>query len=95
MSLPAPVRASHSRILALLDELPPESLPVVEQFAQFLREQARLGQPVATVPAQKELPLYRYPTVPLPASALDGLIGIMPPVGGDALADTEALYDGV
>jgi hypothetical protein len=36
---------------------------------------------------------YCYPTVPLPASALDSLVDIMPPVGGDALSDTEALYN--
>jgi len=38
---------------------------------------------------------YLYPTVPLPPSSLDGLVGIMPRVGGDALADTESLYDEV
>ena len=37
---------------------------------------------------------YRYPTVPVPASSLGKFIDLMPPVGGDALADTEALYDG-
>ncbi len=34
-----------------------------------------------------------YPTRPLPANTLDGLKGILS-IGGDALADSEALYDG-
>jgi len=38
---------------------------------------------------------YRYPTVSVPLSSLDGLIGIMPGIKGDALADTEALLDEV
>lgn len=50
---------------------------------------------MVVVTEQEERPPYLYPTVLLPPSALDGLIGIMPPVGGDALADTEALYDEV
>ena len=83
------------RILPLLEELPPESLAVVERFVAFLHEQARQGQAVAVVPKVEARPPYRYPTIPLPASVLTGLIGIMPPVDGDALADTEALYDEV
>jgi hypothetical protein len=39
--------------------------------------------------------VYRYPTVPVPASALDNLIGLLPGVEGDALADTEGVYDNV
>lgn len=87
-----PERTMQSRILALLKDLPPESLTLVERFVQFLREQARRGQPVGV---RDERVPYAYPTVPVPASSLDGLVGIMPPVGGDALADTEALYDEV
>ncbi|HHH42405.1 MAG TPA: hypothetical protein ENK56_10440 [Chloroflexi bacterium] len=91
-------RTSYERLLSLLDELPPASVVVVERFVEFLHEQARRGQPVVTAPEQEqqeEKPPYLYPTVPVPASSLDGLVGIMPPVGGDALADTEALYDEV
>ena len=90
-----PARLTRDHILSLLDDLPPESLAVVEQFVRFLREQTRQGRPVVSVSEEKDRPSYRYPTVPLPVSALDGLVGIMPPVGGDALADTEALYDEV
>ena len=88
-------RATRNRIIALLEDLPPESLALVERFIQFLRDQARRGQPVGSVPVRDKRPPYVYPTVPLSASVLDGLIGIMPPVEGDALADTEALYDEV
>lgn len=86
---------AKGRIFSLLNDLPPENLTIIERFVQFLREQARRDQPIAAVFEQKERPPYLYPTVPLPASVLDGLIGIMPPVEGDALADTEALYDEV
>jgi hypothetical protein len=90
-----PARMTRDHILSLLDDLPPESLAVVEQFVQFLGEQARHGRLVVSLSEEIGGPSYRYPTIPLPVSALDGLIGIMPPVGGDALADTEALYDEV
>ena len=88
-------REVEKRILSLLAELPPESLVVVERFIEFLREQAQRGETVTTVSGRGERPPYRYPTVPVPASSLSKLIGIMPPVDGDALADTEALYDEV
>jgi hypothetical protein len=42
-----------------------------------------------------EPPVYCYPTVSVPLSSLDGLIGIMPGIKGDALVDTEALNDEV
>ena len=34
----------NADLTLLLTELPPESVLVLEQFARFLREQARLGQ---------------------------------------------------
>ena len=87
-------RTAQSHILALLNDLPPESLTVVEQFVQFLREQARRGQPVVSV--REERPPYHYPTVPVPASSLDGWLDLVSEgYEGDALADTEALYDEV
>jgi len=89
------VRATQGRILALLGDLPPESLTLVERFVQFLRDQARRGAPVVSAPVREGRPPYIYPTVPLPASALDDPVGVMPPVEGDAWADTEALSDGV
>jgi len=84
----------HNRILAVLEKLPPESLVVVEQFVRFVQEQAQKGQVVETVVQPRGAP-YLYPTVPVPAATLLALSGIMPPVDGDALADTEALYEDV
>lgn len=82
------------RLLSLLADLPPESLPVVEQFVCFLREQAQRGQPIVTAGVKEERPPYKYPTVPVPASSLAGWLNLVPEgYEGDALADTEALYD--
>jgi len=39
---------------------------------------------------------YRYPTVPMPVSSLDVWMNLLPEgYEGDALADTEALYEEV
>jgi len=95
-SVPGSTRAAQSRILSLLNELPPESLALVERFVQFLREQAQRGQPVVVASEQEERPLYIYPTVPVPPSSLDKWMNLLPEgYEGDALADTEALYDEV
>lgn len=84
----------HSDLSSLLAELPPEGVQLVELFARFLREQTRQGLRIGKSAAQDQV-LYLYPTVHVPISLLDGLIGIMPPVGGNALKDSEALYDGM
>lgn len=81
---------ARQRILTLLQEMPPENLAFIEQFVLFMRQQ---GQPAVAVSEQEGQVPYLHPTVPVPASTLSKLTGIMPPVGGDALADTEALYD--
>jgi len=64
-----------------------------ERYEQLLA-QAQTSPAPATpeVAAAKQTP-HLYPTVSVPVSMSEGLIGIMPAVGGDALADTEALYD--
>ncbi len=54
---------------------------------------AQEGRTVGMRPNAGENAPYLYPTVPVPASVFARLSGIMPPVEGDALADTEALYD--
>jgi hypothetical protein len=80
----------------LLDELPPESLAMVETFVRFIRDQVQRGKPVIVAPDPAELPPFRYPTVPVPASSLDKWMDLLPQgYEGDALADTEALYDEV
>jgi hypothetical protein len=53
----------------------------------------RQGQPIASVADHETRVPFCYPTIPVPAAVLDGLLGMVSPVGGDALADTEALYD--
>ncbi len=95
VELQTPVRVARERILSLLDDLPLESLVVLEQFVQFLYEQAQQGRPVVSEsrePAEK--PPYLYPTISVPASSLDDWVNLLPEgYEGDALADTEALYD--
>ncbi len=88
------VSPTKQTILTLLDKLPPESLATVETFVRFVYDQAQQGQPVVTAPV--ETPRFRYPTVPVPASSLDSWLDLLPEgYDGDALADTEALYDEV
>lgn len=83
---------TRQRLIALLEEMPARDLDIIEKFALFIRQQG--GQSVVAVAERKgEIP-YQYPTVPVPASVFSELAGVMPPVGGDALTDTESLYDG-
>jgi hypothetical protein len=82
---------SKQKTYDLLDDLPPEALDAVEGFVRFLREQIKKAQTTADVVASAR-------TVPLSdrisaAGNLSGLVGLMPPVGGDALAETEAIYE--
>ncbi len=83
---------TRERLLTLLNDLPPEKLAAVEYYARFVHEQARNGY--AVVVEGKNYSSFMYPTVHLPASTFTKLCNLMPPVGGDALADTESLYDG-
>jgi predicted DNA-binding antitoxin AbrB/MazE fold protein len=48
--------------------------------------------PRAAGRATSASPRLRYPTRPQPLASLEALIGAMP-AGGDALKDSEALYD--
>ncbi len=49
--------------------------------------------PLEAEPARRKAkPRLKYPTRRLPAGTLQGLVGIVS-LGGDALADSEALYD--
>ncbi len=90
--------AARDRLRKLLDQLPAESLPVVEAFLRFLNRQAEEQKPVVLTEPQsagEKQHSPRYPdTVTVPISALREVIGILPEgYEGDALADTEALYD--
>ena len=84
-------------IVTLLNDLPTDSLVTVRQFVAFLHQQAHaypgIDQPLGNGKAEK--PRYQYPTVPVPTSKLLELAGILSGYEGDALADTEALYDDV
>jgi hypothetical protein len=81
------------KIYKLLDQLPPESLVVAERFVEFLYEQAQRERPVVTASGE-HAPPYLYPTVAAPPSSLTAWLDLIPGgCGGDALADTEALYD--
>jgi hypothetical protein len=91
----AEAQVVRDHILSLLGDLPLESLNVVNQFVQFLHERARQGQPVVSKSDDEDKsPYFYYPSVGVPAKSLDGLIGLLSEgYEGDALADTEALYD--
>jgi hypothetical protein len=65
--------------------MPAENLPFLEGFLLLMRQH---NQPAATI--------YRYPTVVMPASSLQKWSGLLDEgYEGDALADTESLYDDV
>jgi len=73
-----------------IEMLPEHILPDLARFIEFLRfKTGEVRPPVPTASAP-----YRYPTITLPATTLRELVGIMPSdFEGDALTDTEALYD--
>ncbi len=71
----------RQKLQVLLDELPPADIREVYHFTLFLRKQTEM---------EKEEPQAEFPTVP--AEHLRSLIGLTD-IGGDALHDTEALYE--
>ena len=74
-------------LLRLLAGLPPAKQAEVLDFARFLHQQSASSQPGSGLPARAvDLRL-------APASSLLGLTGLVA-LGGDAVADTETLYDG-
>lgn len=76
----------QDEIIALLSELPFEAKTTVKQFTLFLSEQLR-AKHEARPPAK---------IVTVPASSLVGLTGLLSPgYEGNALEDTEALYDDI
>jgi len=95
MTVSTVAQDTKQKITAWLDELPPQSLTVVKQFVEFVRQKARQQQTLVTV-AEKEAPPYLYPTVAAPASSVEIWAKLLAEgYEGDALADTEALYDEV
>ena len=78
--VPAVYEKGVLRLLEPLD-VPEHTRLTVTVRVSNTREQAPASRPRA-----------RYPTRPQPLSSLEPLIGTMP-AGGDALKDSEALYD--
>lgn len=88
----------------LVDELPDGELVAAARFLEYLRER----RPDLVAPPQRKPREATedaseaarpqgsvYPTVSVPVAAVRELVDTMPDVGGDALQDTEALYDDV
>jgi hypothetical protein len=85
------VKTTQDRILSLLADLPPDGLAAAEQLVTLLHKY--VNTPIAM---QSYDPPYHYPTISLPASSLDAWLNLTETgYPGDALADTEALYDEV
>jgi hypothetical protein len=80
----------RERISTLLEQIPAEDLVFVERYIEFLSQQ----KPPDAVLIQEEKPTYLHPTVPVPAATFINWLNLLPEgYEGDALADTEALYD--
>ena len=63
-------------------------------IAQLKERSARTSSEAATAEPPRPYSVQRYPTVANPASSLNAWVDLIPEgCGGDALADTEALYD--
>jgi len=78
------VDQAKQAIVRTLDDLLPEQVAEVLDFTTFLREQTRSGEsPLRPVRVQLRL---------VPMTSLMALTGLVS-LGGDALSDSEALYD--
>ena len=60
-------------ILRLLDELPPEALPMVETFVRFMQANANTA---VSAPSRQPTP-WLHPSIPVPASSLDQWLGLL------------------
>jgi len=92
MTYPSPtVQKERQKIIALLDDLPADSPPMVETFIRFMQTQ----QPNKP-PEKSEQTPWLYPTVPVPPESLIKWTNLLTSgYESDALLDTEALYDEV
>ena len=88
-----PQNPAQQRILALLNDLPPEGVAVAEQFMRLLHEVAQQGAPLRELRQPAVSHGFAYPVIGLPPSSL---LAWSDPAWtgyeGDALADSEALY---
>lgn len=78
-----PVTTVKPELLRVLDALPPSRQTQVLDFARFLYRQVAVAEP----PVAQDIEVRAVPATTL--LRLTGLVAL----GGDALADTEALYD--
>lgn len=69
-------------VIKVLDELPPEQVAQLLDFALFLKQRSQMQY--------RSLP--KTGAIAVPATHLDGLVGMVA-WGGDALTDTERLYE--
>jgi hypothetical protein len=69
-------------VIKVLDELPPEQVVELLDFALFLKQRSQMPY----------RPFPKPVAIAVPAAHLDGLVGLVA-WGGDALADTERLYE--
>lgn len=81
-------RALQREIAGQMNDLSLDGLLVLREFAASLRQRTLREKSISPT-------LLRHPTVEMPADSLLGLMDLLPPVGGDALADSESLYDQV
>ena len=83
--IPPSVTTTRQTIHQMVNQLPTESLPLVDNFVRFVHAQYVAGATAATP--------WVYPLVPMPAPVLQDWLALLD-VGyeGDALADTEAIY---
>jgi hypothetical protein len=78
----------------ILDQLPSTQQQQVLDFARFLQQQVRKHSPWRTETAgEVSSPTQRIQLHLVSATSLVGLTGLVS-LGGDAVADTEALYNG-
>jgi hypothetical protein len=70
--------SNPEKIATLLDQLPPDRLPMVETFICFVQTHPELSS------------VGRYPTIPVSANSLDNWMDLLAEgFEGDALADTD------
>jgi hypothetical protein len=100
-TIPTPTRQTvQDEIAILVQELPYDSLLTLREFGRFLRfqRQQQSTTPVSTSAHEVQPPLFHgrqiyYPLVRVAPAQLLELVGALPSIGGDALADTEAIYE--
>lgn len=78
----APLPSVKDSLLEVLDSLPPERQAEVLDFALYLKQKTTVEPKAASSIVLRTVP----------ASHLKSLLGLIS-VGGDALEDTERLYD--